>query len=316
LTDLRVFVFADPGVDDILAILALLGAGARVVGFCGSGGNVGSRAAADNISWFLRSFGRSEVPIFKGADRPAGELAGTPISPHGLHGIGDLRPDESTGNYPPLGDCLPLLARDQDVHLLCLSPLTDIAQALQRVPELKNGRASFVLMGGAARRGNVTPHSEFNIRFDAAAAKAVLESGWTMQIVPLDITERLRIVPEDLQHLCPSGSVGHTWMSQLLGPYFDFHEANEGFRGCYVHDPSAVAALLWPELFKFRGVSVTVDERPGPTHGMTLFDFRERSLASGVGNVQLAIDLDEVEVKQRLLRCIREMLKQLKLSKV
>ena len=64
-----------------------------------------------------------------------------------------------------------------EVTFVAVGPMTNLAMALSRRPDLAGRIKSLVFMGGNARvPGNVTPAAEFNIWFDPEAAAAVLGS--------------------------------------------------------------------------------------------------------------------------------------------
>ena len=65
-----------------------------------------------------------------------------------------------------------------EITLIATGPLTNIALAVRREPRLTGWVRDFVIMGGSAGRGNVTPAAEFNIAADPEAAAIVFEAGW------------------------------------------------------------------------------------------------------------------------------------------
>ena len=85
--------------------------------------------------------------------------------------------------------------------LVATGPLTNIAAALLRDPELPLKLKRFVLMGGAFREaGNVTPTAEFNIWHDPEAARIVFrafgaEGAAPLVAVGLDVTRKTMLTP-------------------------------------------------------------------------------------------------------------------------
>jgi purine nucleosidase len=77
------------------------------------------------------------------------------------------------------------------VTLCPLGPLTNIATAFRRAPDIVGRVQEIVLMGGAYFEvGNVTPAAEFNIHVDPEAADIVFRSGVPLTVMPLDVTHK------------------------------------------------------------------------------------------------------------------------------
>ena len=85
-----------------------------------------------------------------------------------------------------------LLSEEPGSVTLCtLGPLTNIALALIRAPEIASRVHEIVLMGGGFfEGGNITPAAEFNIYVDPHAAEAVFDSGIPLVMMPLDVTHK------------------------------------------------------------------------------------------------------------------------------
>src|SRR5437870_11496410 len=83
--------------------------------------------------------------------------------------------------------------KDNDLAIVCIGPLTNIAAVLTNSPNISGRIGELLIMGGAfglSRHGygNVTPVAEFNIYSDPEAAKIVFESGIRVRAVGLDVT--------------------------------------------------------------------------------------------------------------------------------
>ena len=83
-----------------------------------------------------------------------------------------------------------------EVTLVTLGPLTNIALALSKAPDIASRIKEIVMMGGAYFEvGNITPTAEFNVYVDPEAADVVLRSGVPITLLPLDVTHRMRSTP-------------------------------------------------------------------------------------------------------------------------
>ena len=75
--------------------------------------------------------------------------------------------------------------------LVPIGPLTNIAEAFRRAPDIIGRVQRIVLMGGAYFEvGNITPAAEFNIYVDPEAAAEVFAAGVPLVVMPLDVTHK------------------------------------------------------------------------------------------------------------------------------
>ncbi len=144
-------------------------------------------------------------------------------------------------------------------------------------------------MGGAFRHdGNVTAAAEFMSTSNRNGG-IVLDAGVPFVMVPLDVTEKARIVPDDIEGPGPVS----TFASQMLGTAFDFHERFEGFRGCYFHDPLAVGIALDRTLASGVTTRVVVEDKGSHTRGMTIAGLRpNHPLIPGEPNATVCLQCD------------------------
>jgi inosine-uridine nucleoside N-ribohydrolase len=308
-----VIIDTDPGVDDALALL-LAGASPEldVLAITTVAGNVGLDLATENarrivpVAWA----GKPLPPIHRGASG-APEGADFVHGSDGLGGASALRDGSGAPLYPagaPLaaGDAAGAIlnlaeSRPGEVTLITLGPLTNLALAVDRNPASARQLREVVVMGGAFREpGNVTAVAEFNVWADPEAARAVCDSGLPLRWVPLDVTHRCMARAADLEALPDTPRA--RLVRHVTGHHMDFTLRADGQRGCFLHDPLAVGAVLWPELL--RGVRRRVDvETAGRlTRGMTLADFRPEGRRPGdEPNAEICLEVDAESFIQRLL---------------
>ncbi|MET9295289.1 nucleoside hydrolase [Streptomyces sp. NPDC003077] len=274
----------DTGVDDALALLYLLrtpGVDLRAVTTVA--GNTDAAQAARNALQVLELDGRTDIPVAQGADTTLrGDIPEYATHVHGDNGLGNVRLPEPTAPIaaPDAADLIIATAREAagELAIVATAPLTNLALALEREPELPAMVRTLTVMGGAVHHpGNITPVAEANIGNDPEAAHRVLAAGWRdLTIVPLDVTMRERLTEELRQELLADGSPVARFAGEILDLYFAFH-AKVAFpaRGSACHDPlaAAIAAgevtpLLAPELH------VTVETGDGPARGALIADTR------------------------------------------
>ncbi|MEM1345953.1 MAG: nucleoside hydrolase, partial [Pseudomonadota bacterium] len=272
-----VLIDTDPGIDDAMAILyALADPALDVLGLTSVFGNVDVATATANAQRLVELAGAA-VPVAAGAGVPLVQ----PPPPHAdyVHGAdgfgGAVLPEPA---HPP--DPRPAwqfiaetcAARPREITLIALGPLTNLALALDQRPGLVDDVAQVIVMGGAVRtRGNVNAHAEANIWQDPHAAARVLEAGWPVRLVGLDVTERVRLLPEALAPMAATSPRAGGFLTEAAAFYFDFHRRTDGFYGCFLHDPAAVIAALAPELFARERLGLAVVSE-GPAAGQTTED--------------------------------------------
>ena len=174
-----------------------------------------------------------------------------------------------------------------ELIIVATGPLTNIAVALMREPELPKLVKRLVLMGGAFKEGgNTTPAAEFNIWHDPEAARIVFQSfggdgAAPLVAVGLDVTRQTLLLPEhlgDLARRCegaPRADALLHFLEEATAAYFDRVEKREGRRAFVMHDPLAIAAALDPTLIETTAVAVDIETTGALTSGMTVADWRD-----------------------------------------
>jgi purine nucleosidase len=291
-----IFVFTDPGIDDALALAMLARSEKlRLFGACGVDGNVSPQIATTNLAGLLRLFGAKDTSVFKSPiNDPVHEY---PVDVHGKDGLGKIRIAKARiPRKKVLADFLQ--SQKNRFQILSLGPLTAVADILEKFPEVAKQVSRIVMMGGGFERGNVTPYAEFNIYTNPEAAELVFSSFIPKIVIPLDVTEKVKLESKDLEMLRTRRTAAARALAGMLLFYFNFEKKKEnGFFGGYMHDPSVVAAISNPELFKFRQAKVRVDTSNSETRGRTVAKFSHGKKA----NSWVALDVDEKGVRSVIM---------------
>jgi purine nucleosidase len=277
----KIIIDTDPGQDDAVAILLALASPDEldVLGITAVAGNVPLDLTQRNARVICELAGRPDIPVFAGCDRPLHRPLVTAEHVHGKTGLDGVDLPEPA---MPLQDghavdfIVDTLRREPagSVTLCALGPLTNLAAAFNKAPELVENVAEIVLMGGAYFEvGNITPAAEFNIYVDPEAAEIVLKSGRPITILPLDATHgALTTAPR----VAAFRGLG-TRVGDAVAGWTDFFERFDkekyGSEGAPLHDPTVIAWLLAPELFEGRHINVEVETRSDLTRGMTVADW-------------------------------------------
>jgi purine nucleosidase len=301
----RILLDVDTGIDDSLALIYLLASpDAEIVGIASSAGNVSAeQVAANNLAW-LDVCKAPDIEVALGSARPLVIPLVTTEETHGPKGIGyaDLPESARTLSTRTAADLWvdTVRAHPGAVTGLVTGPLTNLAIALYREPELPRLLDRLVVMGGAFNyAGNTTPTTEWNISVDPEAAKVVFDafSGLPADRCPivcsLDITETIEMLPAHVARLAsaaesvPAETISpddaRTVRSSASNPivrhfsdavrfYMEFHrDYDQGFLA-HMHDPFAAAVALDPSLLVTRPATVDVELTGTLTRGMTVAD--------------------------------------------
>ncbi len=276
----KIIIDTDPGQDDAIAILlALASPELEVLGITAVAGNVPLALTQRNARIVCELAGRPDMPVFAGCDRPLKRTLTTAEHVHGKTGLdGPQLPDPTM----PLRDAhaveflIDTLRSEAEgsVTLVPIGPLTNIATAFERAPEIAGRVAEVVLMGGAYFEvGNVTPTAEFNIFVDPEAAAIVFRSGVPLTVMPLDVTHKALTTRARIEAFRALG----TEVGRMVAEWTDFFERFDmekyGSEGAPLHDPCTIAWLLAPDLFSGRHVNVEIETGSELTLGMTVADW-------------------------------------------
>ena len=277
----RIILDCDPGRDDALAIAMALASAEEIelAGVTTVAGNVPLERTHRNARFLCRLCGFPEVAIHAGAARP---LVRAPLTAAHVHGESGLEGVETDLPAAPIEAHRAVAfitetlraAEDDEVTLVPIGPLTNIALAVMQSPELLPKIRRIVLMGGASRAGgNVTPAAEFNVYADPHAAAPVLGCGRPITILGLDATHQVLADSGHAERLKRAGGEPARRLAVLLRPAGGEEATRFGGDRIPIHDPCTIAWLLRPELFRSEAVPVAVET--GGTHafGATVVDW-------------------------------------------
>jgi purine nucleosidase len=286
-----IIIDTDPGIDDAVAILlALASPELRVEAIVAVAGNTPLAITEANARAICELGGRTDIPVYAGCSRPITRPLIHAEHFHGPGGLGTLVLPPPTMTLRPehgVDATIEVLrhAPAKSVAWCALGPLTNVAMALIKAPDIIARVGELVLMGGASRAlGNTTPAAEFNIHADPHAAQIVFESGLPITMLPLDVTHQVRSTSERVARLGALGTPVAAAVAELLMP--------SGAEPSALHDPCVIAHLLAPELFLGSRVNVAIECESALTLGMTVVDWRGVSGRPVNANVLHTVDAD------------------------
>lgn len=271
----RVIFDNDIGIDDAMALLFLhYSPEVDLVAITTVFGNASLEDVTRNALFVKEKFGIS-APVYPGASiaigPPLGKLEGDdyPDFVHGKNGLGDIPVPEleqlSVSAETKTADqaIIDILrANPGEISIVSVGRLTNLANALQQDPEIAVLAKELVIMGGVfgynGHRGNVSPVAEANIAGDPTAADMIATSGINTTFVGLDVTEETRMDEGFINNLRQNAGEAGEFIYQISRHYFGFYHQLTGQPECPVHDSSAVAYLLRPELYQTKKAVIRV----------------------------------------------------------
>lgn len=276
----KIIIDTDPGQDDAVAILlALASPELEVMGITAVAGNVPLPLTELNARKICELAGRADMPVFAGCDAPISRKLVTAEHVHGRTGLdGPELPDPhmQLQNMHAVEFIIHTLRRETPgtVTLCPLGPLTNIATALQKAPDIASRIQEIVLMGGAYFEvGNITPAAEFNIFVDPEAAEIVMKSGIPIVIMPLDVTHKAMTTKARIDAFRAMNTRVGTAVAELTDFFERFDIEKYSSEGAPLHDPCVIAYLLQPDLFSGGHINVEIETGSDLTLGMTVADW-------------------------------------------
>jgi inosine-uridine nucleoside N-ribohydrolase len=301
-----IIILADPGIDGAFAAaLALHDPSLDVLGLAATAGNVDAEQATKNVHIIVEQLDPRRWPRLGAAGPVELDTDGTAL--HGKGGLGGVDFPVAKLHHPHPSDKLVIdLVRQhpKDVTVVALGPLTMLARALERDPELANLVDRLVLLGGAWHEpGNASATAEFHFYCDPAAARRVLHSGAAITLIPLDVSRKILFSPTDLLELPAPESPTCRFLRQIVP--FGIRAASNliGVEGFYLNDVLGIIAVTMPRAISTKSMPVDVETRGELTRGMSVVDARPQS--RGKANVELAVGVDVEAVREYMGRILR-----------
>jgi purine nucleosidase len=274
----KFLIDTDTASDDAVAlIMALRHPAVEVVAITTVSGNMPLHQATKNALYVVELVGAA-VPVYPGAEKPLLRETVHAFWFHGGDGFGDMhypdpqRPPESTHAV----DAIIAAARaNPGIELVTLGPLTNIALAVSKAPDIVANVARCVVMGGAAATiGNVTPAAEYNIWCDPEAARIVFLSGLPVEMVGWELCRFEAIIfPDEMAQIRALGTPLAEFAVDSNRRARQATEEQSGDAGLGLPDPVAMAVALDPTICTRKSQHyVDIETHSDLTRGMTVVD--------------------------------------------
>lgn len=303
----KILLDVDPGVVDAMAIsLAVFDPTVEIVALTSVGGNVPASLAAKNLQRIIEFLDPPRLPrLGMGSDPDDG----LPVDFRHVHGIDGLCGTplpvaELRTQHPAEKVICDAIRNDPDnVMIICLGPLTNIARAFMRDPELPRlVRHLYITGGSVSSQGNITPCAEFNLYADPLSARHVWKAPCTKTLVPLDVTNRLVFRLGDMERLPDEKTQLGTLLRSLLLPAFNAYRQSYAMEGIHIHDLVTYMVATHPEWIETREMAGDVETKGRLTRGMTIFD--QRPVPEWSKNIDVVTEVDDRAILDEIISAL------------
>ena len=301
----KVIIDCDPGIDDALALcVALFDPRLEVMAITAVEGNVSAHQSSRNVQAIIEQLDAPRLPRIGMASPPDLRPGVSGQAFHGEDGLGNTGFEVSELHHQHPSDkviCDVVRAAPEEVTIITLGPLTNVARAFQRDPQLPGLVGRLIMMGGSIHGvGNITPAAEYNVYYDPASARAVFRSPTTKTLVPLEVTNQVVFSLDFIDQMPEETTSAGRLMRSLLPFAFRVYRQTWGLEGIFLSDAVALMAAMHPELFETEYMAGDVEINGELTSGVTVFD--RRPAPQWRSNMEVATEVDASAVKDVILR--------------
>ena len=291
-----VIIDCDPGIDDAMAIMNALNSSSIEVKLLSTvSGNLSIEETMKNALKLTEIF-KKDIPVAEGAREPIKRQAVYAGKAQGSKGMGGFtfKTPKTKPFFLKSPDAIYYFLKEntaKNTTIMCLGPMTNIANLLSKYPDAKEMISRIVFMGGSKDEAGVEdPYREFNVAFDPEAMQIVFDSKIPLVMVPMELGHIAYFNKEEQLKIKRANSVGAIFY-KMFSKYNDFHV---GKLGAAVHDSCAALYLSYPEIFTLQPsfLEVKYHKKDEVEYGYVESDFK------GEPNAQVCVDMDIEKFKK------------------
>ncbi|MBW3020054.1 nucleoside hydrolase [Candidatus Woesearchaeota archaeon] len=298
----KIIIDTDPGHDDAMALmLAVKSNEFDILAITTVAGNSTIENVTRNARYIMNKL-NSNVPIYSGEAKPLDrELIKAVV--HGKSGLEGIDPTNEPNLTNNAVDKIIELVRDnENLTLVTLGPLTNIAKAINKNPEVMSNVKEIVMMGGAIKvPGNKNRVGEFNFFVDPLAAKIVFKFPIKKKLIPLDACNHVRLSLEDFERI---NSDLREPVLKMAKPFISNISKFEGVKAALMYDPLTIFAMIKPESATTKEYNIDIEAESELTRGMAVADLRTYS--EEIPNVLVYERIDAEDFKEYFIKTLSD----------
>lgn len=295
----------DTAEDDVMSLISLLGNGIKVHALTVVEGNIEYENEIKGALWALNYLRENNVDIgdlmvYPGSKRPLAKDFKNAEFVHGKTGLGDVEVEVKDYSLLAKEDASSAIIRlskeyEGSLEFLAISPLTNLALAYLRDPEIvKRIKAVYIMGGTIYARGNITPVAEFNFWVDPDAAKIVLNAGFNIVMVPWEVAVKNAIDSESFIKLTSLGTKLSSLYAKMYSHYRKFSMNMQRMRGNPHPDVITTAVAIDPRIAKvIKEENIDVETCDCQSRGLTIIDYTDPGhVVAKKPNTKIVYDID------------------------
>lgn len=258
---MKYIIDTDPGIDDAIAIMMAIRNKMDVIGFTLATGNIAAEKSENNLK-VIEDFLDTNIPIFRG--EIINNNAETAEYAHGKDGLGyAVFPKNETRRIEKISaeDFMIKASKKykDDLTIVCLGPLTNLANAIRKDKKLPRRIKNLVVMGATYDEPTTEPYKEFNITTDPVSAKIVFDSPFeNIKVITHEVGVKSFIEKDYVQNLKNSDDLISRFVGLISEKYIEFSYEHHGTIGLGTPDPTTIASIIDEDLIKYEPFKIDV----------------------------------------------------------
>ena len=310
----KIILDMDPGIVDAMVLcLATFDPTVEIVALTSVGGNIPADVTAKNLQGLVEFLDPPRLPRLGTGAPPDEPIPFDNQHIHGADGLGGSPLPVAERRSPHPAEkilCDAIRSDPENVTVICLGPLTNIARAVARDPQLPEMiRHIYISVGALNGRGNITPCAEFNIYADVEAAETVFRLPCTKTLVPLDVTNSIVLTLQDLELIPSSETKLGKLLFSMLPPVLRSYSQCYGLAGIHIYDLVTYMVAAHPSLAKTKELPVQIETTGDLTRGMTVAD--RRPVPEYAPNIEVVTRVDVRYIMQEIFQGLERSAEQL-----
>lgn len=285
----KVIIDCDPGADDALAImLALNSEEIDVIGITTVSGNSPLEICTQNALNIINSCNRKDIPVFAGEDRPIKRDIEFTDEYCGKNGVCEYefrKSDKLVQKKSAIDFIYDSATREEKLTIISIAPMSNIAKALIKYPDLKDMNIEIITMAGYYKVTSSlnVKRSEWNVLVDPEAFEIVCNSGIPMYSLGLDVSSNLK--NEYIDEIIEKGNKSEK-MEYLIHAK-DFYLSKNLTPKSLLVDSLPIAYIIDNSIAKFKLGKVTMEYKEKIDCDIIKFNLSEDK-----ANIYAAYELD------------------------